>query len=642
MTNSPYVRSALAQAAMGLAPPLIRETLISDSDFREEYGFKSDAVLVFSNPDVSIQRSGLFDAIRKSISGASDIEVTDSEGQKWELSCESEKGEPPTLAISHGKQHLILPDFAALSPDSIIRLRSLDKLATDANLPTIAQDVWRKVLSERALKDNEVAEFHDDLRDTPVHIARSIGRAVTKGQSSVSDLVPPCRKYFERLVGTYDGSASIRDYAAGSGRQFFEQLSAWRPYDGFLFSLLVASHFALTCEMDVGHLETEDLVRAFNFLEERGDRTSQLGAIEIGLRVLPEIPEIEPSLIRLIQQLRDDDVDKPTSGFNLLLTSFCLVDGELSRLRLFSAEPPFYRRLAALAQAALIGRQLLETGADTDHFCTEVFEVRAAQFYFQNYADMRVEPRWNPSLSGAEQIKTNFLDRVLIAAIHNKKHIVSSALASLLFENGPGSLNAIHEFPFQYLPSPLDGTEDRQNLLPTELSRAIQEQLNADEVGPTSFIALVNSAMIFQVSPSQAEMAAKALRIASHRLANVESRAQLMTILNGLATVSAVTRNGSLANELRILDRRYRRDIEYSLTINESLLLCLASAASRTELNDWREFVGEWLTELAFGDLDENESESLHFHLKCLLHTTPDLWVTCGRAEAALSAYNDH
>ena len=47
--------------------------------------------------------------------------------------------------------------------------------------------------------------------------------------------VPRSRRYFERLVGAYDGSASIRDYAAGRGRQLFQQLSAWRPYDGFLF-----------------------------------------------------------------------------------------------------------------------------------------------------------------------------------------------------------------------------------------------------------------------------------------------------------------------------------------------------------------------------------------------------------------------
>ena len=63
---------------MELVPPLIRKTLLEDADFREEYGFKTDAVLSFGDSGVSIQRSDFFDAIRKVLSGASEMEVTDN------------------------------------------------------------------------------------------------------------------------------------------------------------------------------------------------------------------------------------------------------------------------------------------------------------------------------------------------------------------------------------------------------------------------------------------------------------------------------------------------------------------------------------------------------------------------------------
>ena len=162
-------------------------------------------------------------------------------------------------------------------------------------------------------------------------------------------------------MGEYDGSASIRDYASGNGSTLFDQLAAWRPYDGFLFSLFLSSHESLTDEINVDQLSNEDLVRAYNFLEKHGDRISQLGAIEVGLRVLPSRPEIEQALIRLIEQIRDDDVDGQASGFKLLPALFCLVYGELSRIRLFRKEPPFYRRLAALSHASLIHRQLADS-----------------------------------------------------------------------------------------------------------------------------------------------------------------------------------------------------------------------------------------------------------------------------------------
>lgn len=640
MTNSPYVRSALAQVALELAPPLIRKTLLGELEFREEYGFRADAVLAFGDSGVSIQRTELFDAIRKILSGASEMGVTDTDGQEWKLSNESEKGELPTLAISRGKQRLNLPNFAALSPDSATRLRSLDEAASDVNLPTGARDTWHKFLSERALDDDEVDEFYSDFRDTPVHIARSIRSEIANGQSSVSSLVPPSRRYFERLVGAYDGSASITNYAAGCARKFFEQLSTWRPYDGFLFSLFLSSHSALTTEIGVEHLGSEDLVRALGFLEIRGDRTSQLGAIEIGLRILRERPEIEPVLIRLIGQIRYDDVDESASGFKLLSALFVIVDGELSRIRLFAAEPPFYRRLAALAQAALIHRQLVNSGVAVDPFCEWAFNNRGEQYYLQSLADMRLEPRWNPDLAVDSQVKADFFGRIMIAAKIYEKNINGGELHDLVLGTEPGSLHSLSDFPRPYFPGPLEGAENSPNILPAELSQAIETQLGADEVGPSSFIALVNSALIFRVDLDQAELAAKALKIGSYRLANVEDRSQLLAILNGLATVAAAARSRALAGELRILMRRYRRDAQYALSIEETMRICLIAAASRIDLKDWGEFTGAWLTELAFGELDGNDGKVLHSHLQCLCHAVPELWVSCGRADAALMAHN--
>ncbi len=640
MTNSPYVKSALAQAALELAPPLIRKSLLEESEFREEYGFRADAVLAFGDYGFSIQRSELYDAIRKILSGVSEKEVTDTDGQEWNLRNESEKGELPTLAISRDKQRLILPDFAALSPNGTTRLRSLDEAASDVNLPTSAIDVWRNVLSERALEDDEVDEYHSDFRDTPVHIERTIRSEIANGQSSVSSLVPNSQRFFERLVGAYDGSTSIRDYAAGRGKQFFEQLSAWRPYDGFLFSLFLSSHSALTAEIEVEHLGSEDLIRALGFLEKRGDKISQMGAIEIGLRILKERPEIEQVLIRLIGQIRYDDVDGSASGFKLLSALFVLVDGELSRLRLFVAEPPFYRRLAALAQAALIHRQLVNLGVEIDPFCEWAFNNRGEQYYMQSLADMRLEPCWNPELATQSQIKADFFGRIMIAAKNYERNINGGELHDLVLGTEPGSLHSLSEFPRPYFPGPLEGAENSPNILPAGLSEAIETQVGAEEVGPSSFVALVNSALIYRVHADQAELAAKALKLGSYRIANVEDKSQLLALLNGLATVAAVARSRALADELRILVRRYRRDAQYALSIEEAMRISLVAAASRADLNDWREFSGEWLTELAFGELEGDDGEVLYSYLQCLCHAVPELWVSCGRADAALMAHN--
>lgn len=185
-----------------------------------------------------------------------------------------------------------------------------------------------------------------------------------------------------------------------------------------------------------------------------------------------------------------------------------------------SKEPPFYRRLASMAQAALIHRQLVQSGIDRDSFCEWAFNTRGEQYYMQSLADMRTEPRWNPDLAAVPQIKADFFGRIMIAARNFEKNIGAGELHDLALGDGPGSLHALSEFPRPYFPGPLEGAEDSPNELPDDLARVIEAKLDTDEVEPSSFVALINSAMIFKVSSGQAELAAKALRLGNHRLAS--------------------------------------------------------------------------------------------------------------------------
>ena len=610
--------------------------------FREEYGFKTEATITLGSSGVSVQRSELFNAVRTVLAGKGPGELTDAEDRTWNLVNDAREGELPNLVLSSDQQRLVLPDFSVLSEDVSTRIRSLEESSLEVNLPISAQDKWRSILEERALEDDEVDTFHSDIRDTPAHMERTIQSKITAGKSSVSSLVPNSRQYFERLVGAYDGSGSIRDYAVGTGCEIFRQLTESRPYEGFLFSLLLSSHSAMTAKINADHLDQKDLEKAFGFLENHGDMLSRLGAIEVGLRILPNRPEVEPYLLQLVHLIRDDDVEGETSEFKMFSALFVLVDGELSRTRLLAEEPPFYRRLASLAQAALIHRQLVQCGVDYQRFSDWAVRNRVENYYIQTLADMRVEPRWDPDLVAAPQMQAEFFGRIMIAGNNFKANLGEGDLRDTILGDGEQSLIKLCDFPRPYFPGPLEGADDSLNALPDNLARFIEEQLDSEEVEAASFIALVNSARIFRITSGHAELAAKALRLGNYTLANLDDKSQLVGILNGLALVAAVSRNPALADELRILVRRYRRDSQYSFTTEEAMKMCLVASAARENLMEWRGFAGEWLTELAFGDLEGNEGEVFHSHLLTLLHSVPDLWVSCARADAALQAWCFH
>ena len=225
MSNDLYVRSEIARRVLELWPPLIRKSLLDESEFRQEYGLRSQTAISFGDSRVWIHSSELFDSIRNIFSGASERNVSDTNGVVWTLRDEADRGELPKLVLSSAGKQLVPPNFAVLSTDSAIRLRSLDEAAFDVNLIASARDAWRHILTERALEDDEVGSYYSDCRDTPVHVMRSIHDEIRTGQSSVLSLVPRSRKYYERLVGTYDGSVSIGEYAAGSGRTLVKQLA---------------------------------------------------------------------------------------------------------------------------------------------------------------------------------------------------------------------------------------------------------------------------------------------------------------------------------------------------------------------------------------------------------------------------------
>ena len=636
--KDPYTKEAWVFSALQLVPMSFQDALLRDPDFRGEHGLKADQVISFGAPAVLVRLSELCGAVRKVFSGSSVAEAVDNDGQKWEIREATNNNGQKSVALFRGdREYAIPPSFISLSPKREIRLNFLEEAALAINLPGGVKDSWRKIFEKRSLKNGEVEAFENDLANTPVNIEQSILRDI-HGTGRKTPWVPSSEKYFDRLIGEYDGSASIRDYASNVCGPLFQKLSEWRPYEGFLFSLFLSSHPALTHEIQVDRLDDDDLIRAFEFLEDRGDRISQIGAIEIGLRILPSRPEIEPYLIRLIRQIVSDDAGGEAGGFRLLSALFFFVDAELSRTRLLFSKPPFYRRLAALSQASMIHRQLVNSNVDIELLCEDLFRDYRTRHYIQSLVDMRVEPGWNPVFDTAENIRANFLYRIITTPQKHKPETKDgNELYEIIFGTEPTSvLSAVRLHLYSYL-NPLDGTGVPEQEVPAAISSAIEKQISMDQVSPSSFATVVNSAYLFHLGSDHAELASKALRSCGYKISDLESREQLVTLLNGLAMVAAVTGSRMLANELRILVRGYRKTPGYNVSVREELLLCLTAAANRSDLDQWKEFVGDWVTEMSFQS-EAEDADILRFQLQDLCQAVPDLWLYCDRGYAALNA----
>jgi hypothetical protein len=153
----------------------------------------------------------------------------------------------------------------------------------------------------------------------------------------------------------------------------------------------------------------------------------------------------------------------------------------------------------------------------------------------------------------------------------------------------------------------------------------------------TSFSKVANAALLFRIPDNVVDLAADALARANYYLQRCDGQ-PLIPLLLGLATVAAVTRSHKLADALFTLLRNYRRFYPSELDVDATFRVALVACGSRSLLPEWCACVGDCMSDLAFQQLTQEEAVRLHSHVSILCHLVPELWATCGQAEAALQA----
>ncbi|MDF0585042.1 hypothetical protein P0R28_36695 [Bradyrhizobium yuanmingense] len=564
-----------------------------------------------------------------------DIEVRDKEGAPWRLTLDK-SGE--TVLVKQDGTRFDLPNFVCMSPNQIDRLEWFDREAARFDLKDEHSKRWREILSTRAADDDEVDELFSEIRLTPLFVADAITEHLKGEELSLLTLVPSEIRYYDRLVGRPSPETDLRSYVEVCARPLF---NSWiiAGFNGLKRALLLSSHSLFSTAIPLNEFPKEEVLTLFSQLETRGDRVSQVGAIEAGLLHLDELPELEPLVIKLAEVIASDDPSDPEGRLTLLSSLIVLVDGELARTGVGKDRPVFWRRLAAIAHASVIERAMVAAGVPVSFLHDWAFPARGAHYYLRAFVDLRREPRWLPDFVRQSQLKAELVGRIYSAGFANASKLRSLEARTLFASEDDAPIKSQIQFPFAFLPGPLEGGVESEQVMPLDIESNLERALKSEEPTGTDFISLVNSPLIFKIGPQLAQLAAQALRRAKYQLRNMKGQDEAFSLLSGLATVAAVTRSAELADEVRILVRVFRRKPGADIAPDSAMRIALICGASHTDKPQWCKFVGDWLTELSFEDMSRETALNLHEHIRLLCKLEPDLWETCGRAEAALAAY---
>lgn len=630
-------RQALLASVLRVFPRSIRATLTSDDAFARQLGLEREPIVSIGNTGIALEQARLASAIRDLLGDNSlNPKVLDTTNHEWTLHVDVIDGQKQ-VSMRRGEQVFQIPTPLAISSNRAERMEWFDRAMRSVYFSEASVSEWRERISKNPLTDKQLAQLQNDLKIDPEEVLKQILAHLANGEVGWEILVPVEREYYENLVGKWTEGNDLAAYAKDEGAKHIHDLVVRDQFDGFLKSLLLASHPYLVDAIRPADLTAVKLVQAFDWLVKHGDIVSCVGAVEFGLSAISQFPEISPQIEGLSRRLCVDTGESPDSRWKLLKLLIAVVDGELARRATLEAAPPFWRRLAAIAHASLIERALLASSGDAIEFATSAAEQREFYFTMRTFVDLRLEPRWLPDYVATDQLRQDLLGRIMGAAEKAKGSITLTSLREQLYGENDNSIANTVKFPYAYFPGPLEGAVRSHAELPEELANEIRASLGSDEVQANSFTTLINASLVFRLPDDLIALAVDAIRRSKYRLANLTDKQSAFSVLHSLATTSASARSPSLANEIRILTRVRFHEDRSSLRGQEIIRIALISAAAHSDLSDWCKFLGEWLTEIAYETWQDRELIHLQRILRQLFVFVPELWVTAAPADAAMS-----
>lgn len=618
-----------------LVPPIVRDELLADKSLIDRYGLPTEAVV--SMAGVMFARSGLFGAIRKAVKSTKKIaKVADQSNSDWNIIA-SLKGAAPTLRLTRQNRSLDISHLLLVSDNRSVRSRTLEIQIkrTEAD-PAVAQK-WRKIVKKRALSAAEMPEIGDEMSRSSAVASATISDALQRKNVRVEMLVPRSLGYYESLVGAHTDQKDVAEYAADIGSRHLTKLMHYGPVSGLKRALLLSSHSLFTKALAEIKFPAAALREVVEWAAST-DVLSRGGALEVALIRSTGSAKFNTVLSALAEGYCSALSDAKSPLFGLLSETFMMVYGELAQIKITASKPPYWRRLAAFAQAALIARCAMGSNVDIANFGKWMRDIRVREFFLQWCVDLRTEPMCLDNFVLPFQLKNEFGGRVLLAAMGNKDSVSSSGLDEKLLGDVPSSLKSQINIHLARLPGPLEGRNLPTLEFPSSEMEKMRKGLETSTPTVSTFTTLIANVQLFRFPPDIPDLAADAIHRSQYRINAEGEKDKLAPCLTGLAVAAAVMRSHKLCDALHILCANYLNRFKDELGVEPALHIGLIASASREDFADWCKSIGNIVSHLGFSNLTQQEAAQLLPLMTQLCDLVPELWSSCGQGIGAIEA----
>ena len=587
-------------------PNFLQIALVRDREFRKEVGISVEAVVKIG--EAEFLRSHFLEAVRGVYEEPGhERQIEDNAGRSWALSTDcAETGW--SLALLSGELRYLTKAVPGLHPDPVVRVGLFEQWLAERGMSATGLGQWRARLEQDILDADEIEELETRLAELPGAVADHVAECISQGEASVATLVPASRRYFETLVGA--GSAqNLDDFVRtvvpqqlARVKELYIEPDTWILLLGAHPNLLADGRFEARSPEEWRHLAT--------WATDNADPLTLVTIVELGIAHVARDEALESLLCKLIDKIEGLDPADEDGDLHLFANLALFVDGEISQAGTLSDWPPFRRRMASLAHAALITRITMRHSgtAGFARFCND---ERGWRFVVQNLVDMRDEPRWRPEHLGAFQMRCELLGRVVNAADWHRESLPPK-LKARLFDEAAG-LRSKLPLPMAFWPGPLEGALGPAIPSPPEaIAEALDRGLAEKTIDLGALTILTNVAAVFILPPDLIERAAARIRLNGARMLALFPAAHVHSYLIALAHVAASHRCSDLAGTVQAIARVHRANLgNERLHIGNEMHLALVAAAAHDDYQEWRAFLGNWIGELGHFTHKQEEAKIL-------------------------------
>lgn len=631
----------VVNAILAMFPPRVKSKVLEDDEFLNELGISVGKSIVFRDLNTSFRRDVLFERMRKAISTPNaEVGIEDDSGVSCAIEVTENDGKRQ-FALKRQGNKVLFSDHSALSESSEVRTEWFLSAADDLGFFGEDKRKWSSRLTELSLSDDEFVSLMVDLENTPANVSSNIASALREGRVDIDLMFPSNIQYYQRLVGRCGEASSVREFVDQDSAPFVADLIAVDGKRGLLTAILSGSISLISVQIAEHESDLARLTEVLLWLSEHGDPLSKVSALEILLSNEQLRREQQHLAEKLILAILSEDAEAEGGDFDLLSKLIIIGYGKLAKEQVMASERPFYRRHAVIAQSNLVLRALKKSNLDRKKVAKwlddRIQRQHGHHFYLQVLTDLRLEPRWLPDFSRAEQLRAECIGRIKNAVLANAAEIHLESLRRLTIGDG-SEIERAAPWPMPMLPGPLEGAIQPSNLAPAALLAEVRNQLSAKALQASSFTVLVNIALLFSMEVELPNLAADALKRVQYAVQNAEDESTVAPLVSGLAVVAAVTRSTELASAIRILVRVIRRRNRFVTDFGDQLQIAMVASAAHLDVENWARSAGDWFKELAFDVESKSDAQMLRASLRTLVKAEPTLSRFCMEADAALSA----